>query len=140
MINKSLLRKCPLFIYQIKLINFMARFWSIGAICALILTQVRALSIGWSIQDVINFFFICPFIILTLFLGKLPLQLKAIFLIIANMAIGFIGFYKMGMLAGSVFLFPMGTIITALVFSKRATIFMAIISLLLLCFIQGNRM
>jgi hypothetical protein len=113
------------------LINRILLVSAIFAVIALVSAMIRAFNIGWYYHDMFQLVILCSIVILTLFRQKLIGQYKTLFLIVLLSIAGFSGVYTLGMLGGTVFLFPLVVVIIAIFYSMRTTIIYILIFLLL---------
>ncbi|NOQ13595.1 MAG: diguanylate cyclase [Methyloprofundus sp.] len=120
---------------QEQLINQMVLMWGGLSLIGITLTNIRALEIGWTTRDFIQTVVVIGILCICLNRHKLSTYFKANILVTVNIIIGVIGAYTLGMLAASVFFFPMGAIILALLYSKRSVIIFAVLSVAFYCFI-----
>lgn len=98
---------------------------------AVISAQFRAFNIGWAFRDILQLFAAASILFLMLFRRNLKASKKALFLIILYTFGGFSGFYTLGMLGGTIFLFPTAVVVMAIFYSIRATLIYIAFSLLL---------
>ena len=101
--NKKLLQE--------KLINHLVLMWTGLSLIGIVLTSIRSLNIGWTTRDSIQVVVVIVMLSLALNRHKLSTCFKANILVTVNIVIGIVGAYTLGMLAASVFFFPMGAII-----------------------------
>jgi hypothetical protein len=108
------------------------------AAIAFLLTQIRALKIGWTARDFIYFIIFISTLVTALNRRKFTSHFKAILLIIFNFIVGVFGVYTIEMLAGGIFFLPLAAVTIALFYSKRAVAVFGVLSILFLCFIMIN--
>lgn len=94
---------------------------AVVAVPAFISAQIRALNIGWAYRDILQLFATASILFLALFRRKLEASPKALFLIIIYTIGGFSGVYSLGMLGGTIFLFPTAVVVMTIFYSIRAT-------------------
>ena len=130
--------------YSIKnnFIEKMLFLWIIMGILLYIITEIRALMIGWVIRDLIYTILMALIIIVFLFRKKIKPAHKAFFLISINLIIAVSGTVTLGMFAGGIFFFQLTAFIAALFYSKKTVwtlIFIMILYLTVLsyCFTTG---
>ncbi len=126
-----------------KLINKMLIVSSILITIAYISAQIRAFEIGWSLRDL--FQTLAWLVILTpaVFRKRLGVFTKATIVIIAFTLGSIPGVYTLGILGGTIFLFPTTAVLIAIFYSSKASSLFIIISLAFLTwiayrFISGN--
>jgi hypothetical protein len=118
-----------------RLINKIVILWAVTGCIVFAITQVRAMEIGWTIRDFIQFSMLFTSIVICLRRQKLHTYHKAISMIILNTTIGIVGFYTLGMFAGGVFFLPFAAVIVALFYSRRAVTTFVLLSVLYISFI-----
>lgn len=128
--NKKLLQE--------KLINHLVLMWTGLSLIGIVLTSIRSLNIGWTTRDSIQVVVVIVMLSLALNRHKLSTYFKANILVTVNIVIGIVGAYTLGMLAASVFFFPMGAIILALLYSIRSVVIFAVLSVAYYCFIAAS--
>lgn len=95
---------------------------AIVAILAFASTQLRAMEIGWEPRDCAQCIMVLLIALLACFRKRLKTGNKAILLVILFTIGAFPGVYTLGLLAGTIFIFPTAAVIVAVFFSYRATI------------------
>ena len=118
-----------------RLINKILVASTIVIISALASSQLRAMDIGWTYRDVLQFVAAGFITALTLARQKVGANHKALLLIIAFSAGAFPGVYTLGMLAGTIFIFPTAAVIVAVFYSARATFTYLAVSLAFCCLV-----
>lgn len=118
-----------------QLINHMVIMWTGLSVIGIVLTNIRALEIGWTTRDFIQITLVFGMLSIALNRHKLTTCFKANILVAVNIIVGIVGLYTLGVLAASVFFFPMGAIIVALLYSMRSVVIFAILSIAFYCFI-----
>ena len=116
------------------LINNILIMTTLYGIIVFAMTQVRAREIGWTARDIIYLTILVSGIVITLNRKKIKARHKAISIIILYLIVGVAGCYTFGMLAGSVFFFPMSAVILALFYSVRTVVLFNLASIGFLCF------
>ena len=96
---------------------------------------MRALDIGWAYRDILQFIGVCSITVLALVRKKISAHHKALLLITVFSLGGFPGIYTLGMMAGTIFVFPAAAVIVATFYSPRATLAYIILSLLFCFFV-----
>lgn len=115
-----------------ELTDNMVVMWAVVGSVAIILAEVRAYEIGWTLRDVIQHLAFVAIITVVFLRHRLSAAQKAVFLIGLNFALGVVGFTTLGMLAGGVFFFPLAAIIVALFYSELAITGFVLLTLLYL--------
>ncbi len=113
------------------LINNILIVSAVFSIIALASAQIRAFEIGWEVRDVLQFAVVGGIAALTLLRQKLATSHKAIFLILLFSIGGLSGFHSLGMLAGTVFIFPTAVVVISIFYSIKKTLFYIAIILIL---------
>jgi hypothetical protein len=122
-------------LFRDKLINNIVIMTTLFGIIAFVITQVRALDIGWAVRDLIYSIVLVSIIFIALIRQKLTAQHKAILTIICYITVGIVGCYSLGMFAGGAFFFPMSAVILSLFYSARTVAVFNLISIGFLCVI-----
>ncbi|WP_222424124.1 hypothetical protein [Desulfamplus magnetovallimortis] len=120
------------------LINKILIVSAIAAVTAFASTQIRAMYIGWTYRDILNLLIVTSIVILAIKRKKIKTNHKALSIITLFSAGSITGVYYLGMLGGSVFIFPAAAVIVAVFYSYRTTLIF-IVSYLLLCCIVAIR-
>ena len=105
---------------------------------ALIAAELRVLKIGWSYRDVIQIVIVSIIAILAGFRNKLPFQSKVISLTILLSIGGFSGVYTLGMLGGTILIFPTTCVIVAVFYTKLLIRIYIGISIIFLIFVAAR--
>ncbi len=105
----------------------------VASICVL-LALLRDLRIGWNYRDIIMPIAVGTLIILAVVRKRLSMRGKATYLIIAYLLGGGSGLFSLGMLAGSVFIFPLAAVLVSLFYSSRSILTFVIFLLLFFSF------
>jgi len=124
--NENLL--CDVLVNKILIVSAVLAITAFGS------AQLRAFDIGWTYRDIIQFFVVGIIVILAIVRQKLNTHHKGLFLIIMYSIGGISGVFTLGMLGGTIFIFPAATVIMAVFYSKRATLIYIALSLLFCCF------
>jgi len=103
-----------------QLTDLMLILWAAVGLLAFILAQLRALNLGWTQRDLVQFLVVAGILGLVWFRRKIPTSIKAVSLIIMNLTIGIVGMVTLGMMAGGIFFFPMAAVMVALFYPPRA--------------------
>lgn len=101
----------------------------------LIATHLRALKIGWHYRDLLQIISVAVIVFLAVNRHKINSAQKAIYLLVIFFVGGFSGFSTLGMLGGTVFIFPTSAVIMAVFFPSKATWIYIGLSLALCCVI-----
>jgi len=120
---------------QNALINEILFASTIVAIAAFVFAEIRAVGLGWSYRDLLQLIAVCGIICLTAFRNKLNTHFKALFIIISLSLGGAAGVYSLGILAGTLFIFPSVTVIMAILYPVRATWTYIVLYVLFFCFV-----
>lgn len=112
------------------LVNYLLVLLTVLAGGSFVATQIRTLEIGWSVRDSIQCTLLLSIIVLAFYRQKISTKHKAIVLVTLMLINGFAGFYTLGVMAGSVFFFPLAAVTVALSYSKRTT-FLFVLMLIL---------
>lgn len=115
-----------------RLINSLLIIFAVISPLMLILTQARALDIGFTTRDIIQILAVLSVIILSFFRKKIDLRLKAIILISINITVGVTGLFTLGPMATGIFPLLISAVIMSLLFSKRAAVSFGVIIILLI--------
>lgn len=113
-----------------ELINKILIVSSGVAALAFIGAQLRALHIGWAYRDILQLIAAGSILFLALFRRRLAASKKALLLIIFYTFGGFTGVYTLGMLGGTIFLFPTAVVVMTIFYSMRVTLIYIAFSLL----------
>ena len=105
------------------LVNYLLVLLTVMAGGSFVATQIRTLEISWSVRDSIKCTLLLSIIVLAFYRQKISTKHKAIVLVTLMLINGFAGFYTLGVMAGSVFFFPLAAVTVALSYSKRTTYF-----------------
>lgn len=118
-----------------RLIDFILVVWAVAGSLASPLVLVRAWDMSWTGRDFVQLFVISTVVVIALYRNRLSTHHKAVFLIMLNMAFAVVSVYSLGMLAGSVFLFPLVAVIMALFYSGRTVVVFGLFSMLYLGYV-----
>jgi hypothetical protein len=108
---------------------------AVVVISSLASAQLRAFDIGWTYRDVLQFIDVGLLTVLVLVRHNITAHHKALLLIILFSLGGLPGVYTLGILAGTIFVFPLAAVIVATFYSARATLAYIILTLLFCCFV-----
>ncbi len=118
-----------------KLINKILIFSSTIISIAYIAAQIRASEIGWTLRDLFQTLAWLAILTPTVFRKKLGVYTKAIIVIIAFTLGALPGVYTLGILGGTIFLFPTTAVLIAIFYSTKASRSFILISLVFLTWI-----
>lgn len=124
--------------FRARLINRMVVMGAVASCFTFAFTQVRALEIGWSLRDGIQLAIVACIVITAFFREQVPTHFKAVLLVLVCLAIGMVGLYTLGMLAGGIFFFPLAAVIMALFYSERAVAVFVFMSMIFLVYIAAS--
>ena len=113
-----------------ELINNILIVWSIFGLIGFTLTSIRSMELGWIVRDSIYLILLICGLTLVYYRLKIPTNYKASFIVFTHIGVGVIGTYTLGLVAGSIFCFPVVAVIIALFYTKRTVILFVICSLL----------
>lgn len=103
------------------IINTVLMVSSVLAVMAVISSSVRAMEIGWTLRDLVQWILVTGLVTLALVRRIIDSRHKALFLIIMFTLGGFSGFYTLGMLGGTIFVFATALVVVAVFYSTRIT-------------------
>lgn len=118
-----------------KLINKILIASAVVAMAAFICAELRAFEIGWSYRDIFQFIAVGSLVVLALIRKKIKTENKALLLIIFYSTGAFPGVFSLGMLAGTMFVFPAAAVVIAVFYSVKATLMYIAATLLFCCLI-----
>ncbi|MBT3291924.1 MAG: hypothetical protein HN380_31565 [Victivallales bacterium] len=118
------------------LIDRMLVVSAIFAVIAMLSAHMRAMSIGWTYRDLVQFLVVAGLVALALIRARIAVEWKAPLLVAVYVVGGLSGVCTLGMLGGTVFLFPVAAVLVALLCPPRVTLWFAVL-LLLLCSAVG---
>ena len=97
----------------------------VAILLAAVSAQLRALDIGWGYRDLLQTILVGGIVALTLLRRRFAARSKALLLIALLTLGGVPGVWTLGMLAGTIYLYPTAVVIVAVFFSLRAALLYA---------------
>ena len=94
------------------------------------LAELRALEIGWSIRDLIQFICMAAMILITIYGRRLLMQHKIFLMVLITFSIGMTGFFTMGILTAGIMFLPLSGLFVALFYSRLGMTVFILISMI----------
>lgn len=105
--------------FKAQLINELVIAWVIMSTFGFVITEIRALQIGWTYTDLTFALLYLAIVMTTIFRHSLTLRFKAIILVLLNTSVAVAGSAYLGMMAGGIFFFPIAAVVLSLFYSRR---------------------
>ncbi len=135
--NDELHSNCDLSLRD-DLINAILIVSSISVVISYSAVLVRAFEIGVSIRDGVQGLFVTVFLILMWQRRKMKTHRKAQCLVLVLSLGALSGFLTLGMLGGTIFLFPAAVVIMAIFYSLRATLLYIAVACITCCLVAAG--
>ncbi len=108
------------YLFRDRLINLIVIIWAVCGGVALLMSQARALYIGWGVRDIIQILIFVSIVGTALYRQKIPTKTKALILIIMNLGLALCGILTLGILSAGLIFFQLAAVIMAVFYSEQA--------------------